>query len=239
MESGGQALIVDAGLSYVEISRRAQKAGVDLGRAKAILVTHEHSDHVRGVGPAARKLRVPVLATAGTAGACGSHLDNLPELSIVESGSEVDLGFLKIATIQGSHDAADPVVLTAAEPGGARLGLATDLGVFTHLVRESFRELDGLILEFNHDPGMLIDGPYPHWLKQRVRGRRGHLSNEQGAEVLAELLCPRLQRVVLAHLSETNNTPELALAAAMAVPGSDAVAIEVAGQWAPTMAFDI
>ncbi|MDR2455592.1 MAG: MBL fold metallo-hydrolase [Deltaproteobacteria bacterium] len=239
VESQGQAVLVDAGLSYLELSRRAAKAGVELSRAKAILVTHEHSDHVRGVGVAARKLKIPVMATEGTAGAAGAHFANLPGLELFKSGSELDFGFLKAGVFSGSHDAADPVVLSFSGSDGARLGLATDLGVMTHLVREAFKDLDALILEFNHDPKMLIDGPYPLWLKQRVRGRRGHLSNEQAAEALGHLLSPRLKTVALAHLSEVNNTPELALAAALGVPGTERLRVSAAGQWAPTELFEI
>ena len=239
IEAGGGALMVDAGLSYLEMSRRAAKAGIDLQKTRAILVTHEHTDHVRGVGPVSRKLRVPVLATEATAEAAGALLSNLPELAIFEAGAEIDLGFMKASTVPGSHDAADPVVLACSEPGGARLGIATDLGVVTGLVRAAFENLDGLDLEFNHDPSMLIEGPYPHWLKQRVRGRQGHLSNEQGAVALSELLSDRLRHVLLAHLSEVNNTPELALAAALAVPGTERLSVDVAGQWAPTAVFDI
>jgi phosphoribosyl 1,2-cyclic phosphodiesterase len=239
VESQGKAVLVDAGLSFLELSRRAARAGVDLARAKAILVTHEHSDHVLGVGVAARKLKIPVYATEGTAGAAGSHLANLPSLELFKPGAELDFGFLKAAALEGSHDAAEPVVLSLSGPDGSRLGLATDLGVMTHLVREAFKDLDALILEFNHDPKMLIDGPYPLWLKQRVRGRRGHLSNQQAAEALGSLLTPRLKTVALAHLSEVNNTPELALAAAMGAPGAERAKVSAAGQWAPTELFEI
>ena len=238
IEAGGRALVVDSGLSLVETRRRAAAAGLDIGRAKAILVTHEHGDHVRGVGPMARKLGIPVYATAGTAEAAGSQLSGCPILRSFEAGDELDLGFLKVSTISSSHDAADPIVLTASEPGGAKMGLATDLGTATSLVLAAFRELDALVLEANHDLPMLLDGPYPWWLKQRVRGRQGHLSNEQASEALAECLHEGLSRIVLAHLSEVNNTPEAALSAIRLTPGLDFSRVAVAGQWAPTAVFD-
>jgi phosphoribosyl 1,2-cyclic phosphodiesterase len=167
-------------------------------------------------------------------------MTRLPELRVIAAGDVIDLGFLRLEALPGSHDAADPLVLAASEPGGARLGLATDLGTVTGLIRQAFRDLDALILEFNHDPEMLINGPYPLWLKQRVRGRTGHLSNEAAAEALAELNGPRLGRVVLAHLSEVNNTPKLALAAARgALPPEGGPEVRAAGQWVPTAVFDI
>jgi phosphoribosyl 1,2-cyclic phosphodiesterase len=240
VESGGRALLVDSGLSMAELGRRAAAAGLDPARAEAVVVTHEHSDHVGGVGPLARRLRIPVYATAGCARAAGSRLEGLPRLEIFEAGRTIDLGFLSVRTVPSSHDAADPVVMAIRSGASGRaLGLATDLGAATGLVREALKGADALIVEFNHDLRMLIDGPYPYWLKQRVRSRRGHLSNEQGAELVASLAHPGLARVVLAHLSENNNTQELALAAARAALGPDGPPVAAAGQWAPTEVFSL
>ncbi|MDR1545978.1 MAG: MBL fold metallo-hydrolase [Deltaproteobacteria bacterium] len=239
IERQGQALLIDDGLSFREFKKRAELLGLQLGRLKGVAVSHEHVDHVRGVGVLARQLDVPVLVTEPTAAAAASHLAGA-RLRHYEAGETLDLGFLSLETITGSHDVVDPVVFVVRSVGGA-LGLATDLGAASALVRHGLRGLGALILEFNHDLDLLLDGPYPHFLKQRVRSRQGHLSNEQGAEVLAELLHPGLRHVVLAHLSEVNNTPALARRAAEAVLAASACRpnLAVASQWEPSAWFEL
>jgi phosphoribosyl 1,2-cyclic phosphodiesterase len=237
VEEDGRAIIVDNGLSFVELKKRAQSAGINLASVRDVIISHEHTDHVQGVGPAARKLGLTVHVSQPTAEAAGAHLKNLA-IRHFEPGQTLDFGFLKVKTITGSHDCADPSVFVV-EGGRHRLGLATDLGVATALVRQEFSGLSALILEFNHDLQMLLSGPYPYFLKQRVRSRKGHLSNEQAAELLHELQHHNLQQVVLAHLSEVNNTPALALAAALASFGQSPPPVAAASQWEPTEVFTL
>lgn len=207
VQAGAEAILVDCGLSGRELFGRMERAGLDQRCLKAIVVTHEHRDHVTGVGVVARKLRLPVLATPATFAACPG-LGPVRHQAI-RAGEGFRLGGLAIQPFAIPHDAADPVGLVIAN-GAARLGLATDLGQALKLVEARLAGCQALILEHNHDPQMLADGPYPPWLKQRVRSRHGHLSNQQGSELLAAVHGPELRQVVLAHLSEKNNTPELA-----------------------------
>ncbi|MDR1109190.1 MAG: MBL fold metallo-hydrolase [Deltaproteobacteria bacterium] len=240
IEDSGRAAVVDNGLSVIEFTRRARAAGLDPARLRHVVVSHEHADHLAGVGPLARKLGLTVHMAAAAFEAAGSQLGRVARLRKFSPGDELDLGTIALATVSSSHDAAAPVVFVASGQGRS-LGLATDLGVATVLVRQSLRGLDGLILESNHDPAMLLEGPYPLFLKQRVRGRRGHLSNEDAARVVAEMNHGGLREVVLAHLSETNNTPSLARQSLEAALEGSAwrPRVTVAGQWEPTPVFEI
>ncbi len=201
--------MVDNGLSGVELIRRLETAGLNGYHIKAIILTHEHRDHSSGVGIVARKFRVPVVATRDTWEACPKK--KKVSHQAMEAGRTFELGNLKITPFNVPHDAADPVGLVV-QAGTARLGLCTDLGWATRLVEARLAGCHALILESNHDPQMLQNGPYQEWLKQRVRSRHGHLSNQEGAALLGKLHHAELREVVLAHLSETNNTPELAQA---------------------------
>jgi phosphoribosyl 1,2-cyclic phosphodiesterase len=163
------------------------------------------------------------------------------DFSPLSSGESVKVGPLEVRAFSVSHDAADPQVYVLKGNDDKSLGIATDLGVVTHLVRQNFLSLSAMVVEFNHDLRMLLEGPYPWPLKQRVRSRHGHLSNEDAALFLTQVNYPGLRQVVLGHLSETNNNPELALAAADSAlrqgPGNPKLA--AAGQWEPTPIFEI
>ncbi|MDR2367919.1 MAG: MBL fold metallo-hydrolase [Deltaproteobacteria bacterium] len=209
---GGGSVLIDNGLSCSEFLKRATLAGLPLGGLRDIVVSHEHSDHIGGVGPLARKLGLTVHMTKIAAVSHATRLGPV-RLRTFEPGDTLGMGDISLSTMTGSHDAADPVAFVARR-GGKSLGLATDLGVVTQLIRRNLEGLDALILEFNHDLGMLLGGPYPFFLKQRVRGRLGHLSNDEAAEALRSLNHPGLRELVLAHLSETNNDPGLARRAA-------------------------
>ena len=239
VEADGRAVLFDNGLPYVDFQRRAALAGLDEAKATDVVVSHEHGDHIGGVGPLARALDLQVHATSALARECGHRMGNV-RLRTFEAGQELDFGPLSVAALTGSHDTVDPIAFVIRR-GAKSLGLATDLGVVTSLIKESFRGLDALVLEFNHDLAMLVHGPYHPVLKQRVRSRRGHLSNDQAAEALRELNHPRLRVLVLAHLSETNNTPELALKAAEAALKSSPhrPKLTVATQDRPTPTFEI
>jgi phosphoribosyl 1,2-cyclic phosphodiesterase len=207
IESNGRAIVVDNGLSGVELVRRMESAGLAPEKIKAIILTHEHRDHSSGAGIAARKFRVPLIATPDTWEACPGtkKVNYLP----MQAGRSFELGGMQITPFNIPHDTADPVGLVF-QAGAVRLGLCTDLGRATRLVEARLKGCHALVLESNHDPQMLNNGPYQEWLKQRVRSRHGHLSNQEGAELLGKLHHGELREVVLAHLSETNNTPELA-----------------------------
>jgi len=239
VEAAGQALMIDAGLPARELLRRAALAGLDPIRLKAIVVTHEHRDHVLGVGPLARKLGLPVYINQGTLARARPVLGRI-EPCLFQTGEAFAVGELRLQPFSLSHDAADPVGMVL-ENNGVRLGLATDLGAVTGLVREKLGDCRALVIEANHDPQMLWDGPYPWETKQRVRGRRGHLSNEKTAELLGEVAHPGLSQVILAHLSQVNNRPELALAVIGSVlaAGSKNVHLEAAGQNSPGAVFEL
>ncbi len=230
---------MDSGLSARELKKRIALAGLDSSRLKAILVSHEHRDHIAGVAVAARALNAPVYLNQDTLRRAAWAMTGSLDLRSFDTGRPFALGALTIHPISLSHDAADPVGFIFETADGARLGHATDLGTSTHLVRDHLRRCHGLILEFNHDLRMLMEGPYPWDLKTRVRGRRGHLSNEQGAELLSFLSHTGLQAVVLAHLSETNNQPELALEAARAAVSQPPFELLAARQSQPGPVIEI
>jgi phosphoribosyl 1,2-cyclic phosphodiesterase len=202
-------ILVDAGFSYKETLSRLNELEVSPEEIKAVVVTHEHSDHVKGLALIAKRLSIPVYLTKGTWEALNKKLkDDISLTQTFSSGEDFEIGDIGLKSFPVLHDAAEPVGFSF-NYNGMRVGLATDLGKVTHLVRESLRGSTCLILESNHDPGMLIRGPYPWWLKQRIKGGFGHLSNEDSALLLAELLHENLTHVILAHVSKTNNQYEI------------------------------
>lgn len=212
VSDGVTTVLFDAGLSGIEIERRFTAAGLRIDSLNAIVVSHEHSDHVRGVGILSRRYKVPVYISPITQQACGAQMGRLHEVRHFEIGRSFVIDGLGIHPFATSHDAADPAGFTISR-NGRKIGIATDLGIATGMVKQHLKTCDLLILEANHDPTMLIEGPYPWPLKQRIKSRNGHLSNEDSGGLLAELIHDRLCHVILAHLSETNNTPQMALQA--------------------------
>jgi len=203
------AILVDVGLSGKEIERRLSTIGADGEHLSAIVVTHEHTDHVSGVGILARRFGLPIYANAATFDPMKRLLRGKERVEIFEQGTAFPIGELNIHPFSVSHDAADPSGFVIAN-GSCSVGIATDLGCVTHLVRERLRGTDLVVLESNHDTQMLWEGSYPWELKQRIRGRFGLLSNEDAASLMRELAREGLRRGVLAHLSQENNRPELA-----------------------------
>jgi phosphoribosyl 1,2-cyclic phosphodiesterase len=209
--SGAAAsILIDAGLSGVEIERRLKSRGIDPKNLDAILVSHEHSDHIQGVGVLSRRYHLPVYISAKTQNAASSQLGNLYDLKTIKCGTSFTINDLFIHPFSISHDAADPCGFTINQ-NGTKIGIATDLGIATAMVKEHLKECTLLILEANHDEEMLINGPYPWPIKQRIKSRTGHLSNAASKILLEELQHDRLKHVMLAHLSETNNTPQKAV----------------------------
>jgi len=210
ISSGDTSLLIDAGLSGIEIERRLRSRGLDPKDLNAILVSHEHSDHIQGVGVLSRRYKLPVYINSKTQKAAVSQLGNLHDFKQFECGSMFTINDLSIHPFSISHDALDPCGFTVNQ-NGTKIGIATDLGIATSMVKEHLKGCTLLILEANHDEQMLINGPYPWPVKQRIKSRTGHLSNEASKTLLNELQHDGLQHVMLAHLSETNNTPQKAV----------------------------
>ena len=212
VESGQTRLLIDAGLSAREIRRRLDLVGVDAESLTALLITHEHTDHVRGLGPLVRQLDIPVYLQSDLA-------RRLPDVGKHEcvrefvDGEDFIVNDLTVRPFAVTHDSLAPVGFTFTGELG-KIGVATDLGVVTRLVTDCLQDCRVVVLETNHDEEMLRDGPYPWKLKQRVRSSHGHLSNNAGSALLRDLVWAGLETVFIGHLSETNNRPELAVEAA-------------------------
>jgi len=228
VETNGARILIDAGLSCREMERRLTAVGASATRLDGIVVTHEHQDHIRGAGPMARRYNLPLYINSGTLENGQKTLGRLPQLRLMETGGSLTINDLLIETFTKCHDAADPVGIVLSS-NGTRIGFATDLGRSTRLAEERLKGCQALILEFNHDPDMLDEGPYPLYLKRRIKGPDGHLSNRQGGELLAAVSHADLRLVVLAHLSKINNDPEKARKEATRVLG--ACGLGAAGIW--------
>jgi phosphoribosyl 1,2-cyclic phosphodiesterase len=209
VSGGSTAILIDAGLSGVEIERRLASREIHPENLDAIIVSHEHSDHIQGVGVLSRRFDLPVYISKKTETAA-SQIGTVQDIQHFECGFSFRIKELTLHPFSVSHDAEDPVGFTV-EQNGSKIGIATDLGHPTSMVKEHLKECSLLVLEANHDIDMLIDGPYPWPIKQRIRSRTGHLSNESTKQLLSEVLHDELRHVILSHLSETNNTPQKAL----------------------------
>jgi phosphoribosyl 1,2-cyclic phosphodiesterase len=215
IEGCSGTLLIDAGLSAKELLIRMSAAGVNPENADAVLVTHEHGDHIRGLDVIARKLDIPVYATEGTLHDFLNHRRTSQKPlrhHTCRYHEEFSLGDFLIEPFATSHDAAEPCGYVISE-GGLCIGYCTDTGIMTSPMLDHLLPCDGIILESNHCPEMLANGPYPESLKRRIRSKRGHLSNHAAAECLRGF-GRDVPRVILAHLSEINNTPEKAMATA-------------------------
>ena len=214
IESGKTGILIDAGFSGKEIEKRLKSVGRELADVCALCITHEHNDHIRGAGVISRRFKIPTYINEGTFSAGEKRIGKLVDRREFETGDILQIGDLQVRSFRVSHDTADPVGYVVSD-GKRSVGYCTDTGKVSHLIGRRLAECNGLILEFNHNLQMLKNGPYPLPLQQRVRSSRGHLSNEDAAEFLKGLIGDHLRTVVLAHLSETNNTPELARAAVL------------------------
>ncbi|MBI2955893.1 MAG: MBL fold metallo-hydrolase [Acidobacteria bacterium] len=205
-------LLVEAGLSKRETLKRLEAAGLGGCRLSGILVSHEHADHAAHLSVLAAEFDVPVYLSEGTADAL-PEAAALPKRELFRPGQPLLIGDIEVMPFAVPHDARDPVAFRFTA-GGVRLALAVDLGYLTGLVKEHLRDCDCLVLEANHDVEMLRHGPYPWFIKQRVMGRLGHLSNEALAQFLEYDFDGAARTFILAHLSENNNSPEVARLAA-------------------------
>jgi len=216
VQSGETSVLIDNGFSGKELAGRLAAVGVAMEDLDALLLTHEHSDHVAGVGVVSRRTKLAVHANEATFLAAEKRIGTPHRFLPFQSGEEFVVGGLSIHPFSLSHDAVDPVGFVLTD-GRFRFGYCTDTGCVTRLMERRLAGCHALVLEANHDLVMLKNGPYPPELQQRVRGNRGHLSNVDAAGFLATLLHDALQEVVLAHLSEQNNLPTLAFQEASAV----------------------
>jgi len=211
VESGGGSVLIDAGFSGRDLERRLAAVDADPAGISALLITHDHGDHTRGMGVFARRWKVPLFLTEPTHRVCRRLLDGTETIRFYCATDPVQIGDLRVEPFLTVHDAVDPIAVTITESAtGEKLGIATDLGRATTTVRHALRECDVLILESNHDEILLRESPYPWSVKSRIGGSHGHLSNRLAAELAAEVHHERLAAVVLAHLSENANDPELA-----------------------------
>jgi len=223
--------LIDCGFNVRELRRRLQRAGLDIDALDAVFVTHEHSDHVGGVVALARRHGIPVYCTAGTAAAAGIDAGEYRASGLrpaaraclgrpgaalrwhcIGAGEIVAVGALSVLAYDVPHDASEPVQFTFSD-GARRAGLLTDSGDCSDVIATVLSGLHALVLECNHDEAMLRNGPYPAFLKTRILGARGHLSNRQAAGILQRVDCSQLAWIAAAHLSKTNNHPSLARAA--------------------------
>lgn len=208
--TGQTKVLIDAGLSGKAITAKLAQINVDIGDIDAILITHEHTDHIQGLKVLAYRLGIPVLANTETAKAIVEHFHDCPKFKIFSTGETFEFGDLEIHPFSIQHDTVDPVAFTI-RTNSLKLGFCTDLGFVTSLVANQLRECDYLYVEANHQPSMVHASARPMIYKQRVLGRSGHLSNEACGQLLSQVAHPNLKHVHLAHLSSECNTPEVAL----------------------------
>ncbi len=239
IESQKSGILIDGGFSGKQIQARLQKIDRDLDRIGTIFVTHEHHDHIGGVGVLSRRCRLPIYANGPTFSAGEKKLGKLHKRIETEVGETVAYSDFQVRSFSISHDAAEPVGYVVSD-GEISLGYCTDIGKVTTLVARHLAGCNALVLEFNHDLEMLKNGPYPLQLQQRVKSSHGHLANGDAADFLKELLHDDMKHVVLAHLSETNNDPTLALLEAKTrIPTEFTDRLHVADQHQPTDLFEI
>ena len=233
------AVLIDCGMSCKQVLQSLQNAGLDPASLKAVLVTHEHSDHTKGVGVMARKLGLTICATEGTWSGMEQTVGAIPpaQRMRIDPGESFFLGGMEVASFAIPHDANEPVGYRFFLPGTS-IAIATDLGHFAPSVQAAVEGAELVLLESNHDPDMLRQNPhYPNALKNRILGKKGHLSNESGAQAALQLVSSGTKHLLLGHLSSETNDPDLAyhtthaaLTNAGAVVGQD-VTLHVAGRY--------
>jgi len=229
VEAGSTRLLLDCGFGVRETVRRLARLGLTPEQLCGILVTHEHDDHIGGVVGFARRFGLPVWVTPGTLRGLEGLFAGVDELHLLEGYAALCVGDLEVHPFPVPHDAREPAQYILGD-GRRRLGVLTDTGCVTGLVTRMLSGCDALVLECNHDLDLLATGDYPPALKQRIASRYGHLDNAAAAALLAALDRTRLQHVVAAHLSQSNNRPELARSALAVALGCQPDWVTVAGQ---------
>jgi phosphoribosyl 1,2-cyclic phosphodiesterase len=231
VEADGTRILLDAGLGPREMAERLQSVGVDPASVDAIFVSHEHGDHAGGAASFSRKWGVRLCGTRGTYAAAGFGAEEIAGYDVLEPGTPRQVGRLSVLGVPVPHDAAGPIAFVVTSDR-VSLGHATDFGHVNRGIVDSFRTCDAVLVESNYDPGMLREGSYPWSLKERILGPRGHLSNEDVARYLGNGLGEACRTLVLAHLSQNNNHPELARMSAEASlrrRGRTEVRLEITG----------
>lgn len=210
VSAGGTHILVDAGISARRITAALSSLGLTPGDIAGVLVTHEHSDHTAGLATLTKQYRLPLYASGGTAGALCAKIPHAADvLHLLPRQGVLTLGDVQVTVFPTSHDAAESIDFRF-DCGGAALGVLTDTGCVTPEAEQALQGVDLLVLESNHDEDWLLSGPYPYYLKQRILGNRGHLSNDAAAALAQRMASAGTRQFVLAHLSRENNTPERA-----------------------------
>jgi phosphoribosyl 1,2-cyclic phosphodiesterase len=212
IESGGTRVLLDCGFGPAEIDSRLARLGLEAASLDAVIVTHEHGDHGGGVTMLASRSGVPVFLTRGTLSGLGAEGRSIPRAVLIDPYTAFAIDGIEVRPFAVPHDAREPVQFVVSD-GAVRLGVLTDTGEPTPHIARSLSGVEAVVLECNHDLDLLMGGPYPAQLKSRIAGRLGHLSNAASAALVRAMDCSRLQHLIAAHLSQTNNTPELARAA--------------------------
>lgn len=239
VEAGGMRLLFDAGISGATAAERLAHHGRDIRQVDALIISHDHSDHIRSAGIFQRKFGIPLYVTNRTIAAAQTRcsLGKLKEVHHFRSGGTIRLGSVMVHTVPTPHDAEDGTVFIV-DDGTRRLGIMTDLGHVFHDLGRLIATCDAVLLESNYDPLMLANGPYPRFLKERIKGPRGHISNREAAELVAGARSGRLRWAFLGHLSEQNNCPDVALRTHREVLG-DSLSLCVASRYGVSEVMDV
>ena len=235
LQSGGTTLLIDCGFSLKELESRLAKADLTASCIDALLLTHEHGDHVKGAATLSRRYNVPVWSTAGTSRGCKWHQDSQLH-HFHANGNSFRIGAVEVTPFTVPHDAAEPCQYLF-QANQKRLGILTDSGCITSHIIAQLQGLDALVLEFNHDIKMLQQGPYPPFLQRRVGGNHGHLNNYQSADLLRQLDHQRWKYLIGAHVSEKNNAEHLVRDAVESVDNSLSERLQILNQNVPSQWF--
>ncbi|MEJ5962615.1 MBL fold metallo-hydrolase [Pedobacter immunditicola] len=203
-----EAILIDAGISCKETEIRMKRLGLSMSKVKALFISHEHSDHIRGVCVMARKYNIPVYVTPGTLLNCKFSKIKTEQIHHLRSFETITIGSLNITGFPKVHDAAEPHSFIIA-CGDTKVGVFTDLGIVCEELIKHFKQCDAAFLEANYDEDMLHNGRYPYYLKRRISGGQGHLSNKQALDLFMEHKPAHMTHLLLSHLSKDNNSPEL------------------------------
>lgn len=226
VEKKDSCILIDAGLSGKATIDAINMHDIDTSKLKAIFITHEHSDHIKGAGIISRKFDIPIYATELTWDAMSNKIGNIKDehIKIIENADKVCVGDLEISSIPIKHDAADPVAYNVTD-GRRLLSIITDLGVVTKKVFDFIKKSNAVVLESNHDINMLEAGPYSYELKRRIKSNFGHLSNDSAGDVGVDLVKNGVTNIMLAHLSEQNNMPILAYQSVLSILSEEGIKV--------------
>jgi phosphoribosyl 1,2-cyclic phosphodiesterase len=227
IQSNNTTVMVDCGFSVKETEKRLERLNQAPDQITALFVTHEHGDHIKGVGPFARKYKLPVCMTRGTSR--WKNLGTIPDIRLISVDDSIDIGELTVNSYAVPHDANEPCQFIIRN-NKKRFAMLTDVGHCTEHIKTQLKDCDALLLECNHDKTMLLTGSYPQSLKERVAGLYGHLSNEQASEILNEIQHDELQLISIAHVSDKNNNKNLALKSLRSVLMKKEIIISVIDQ---------